>query len=284
VSSTSETAALVALLRAGRRRASEYAELVEDARSAVAVLEDEHALLAGDLLAKAQAEIGAWRKQGIELLTLLDRDYPENLRGVHDRPPMVFVAGRLEPRDARAVAVIGSRKASAAGLRSAAAVAEHLVHAGFTVVSGLATGVDTAAHTAALERGGRTIGVIGTGLQRAYPPENAPLQRRIATGCAVISGFWPDAPPTRTSFPQRNALMSGIALATVIVEATRTSGARIQARLSLAHGRPVLLMESLLEQEWAGELATRPGTHVIPAADQLAGAVDRLTSTGTLVA
>jgi DNA processing protein len=284
VSSSSETAAVVALLRAGRRSASEYADLVEDGHSAVAILEDEQGLLAGELLEESRAEIGRWREEGIELLTLLDRDYPENLRGVHDRPPMVFVAGRLEPRDARAVAVIGSRKASDAGLRSAAAVAEHLVHAGFTVVSGLAAGVDTAAHTTALERRGRTIAVIGTGLKRAYPSQNAPLQRRIGTDGAVISRFWPDAPPTRASFPQRNALMSGIALATVIIEATRTSGARIQARLALAHGRPVLLMGSLLDQEWARELARRPGTHVITAPDQVAGMVDRLTSTGTLVA
>jgi len=163
-------------------------------------------------------------------------------------------------------------------------IAEHLVDTDYTVASGLAAGIDSAAHRAALDRGGRTVAVIGTGLRRSYPAQNADLQRRIATECAVISQFWPDAPPTKRSFPMRNAVMSGFALATVVVEASHTSGARMQARLALEHGRPVFLLESLLEHEWAREYAERPGTHVVRAPEEITTLVDRLTSPGVLVA
>ena len=279
-----ETAALVALLRAPKRPAAEYASLVEEAGSATVILEDEQGLIAPQLLEEAKPQIEAWNAAGITLFTVLDRGYPPNLRAVHDRPPLIFVAGRLEPDDIRSVAVIGTRRPSSTGVESARAVAEELVDARFTVVSGLATGIDTAAHTAALSHGGRTVAVIGTGLNRAYPPQNASLQARIAAEGAVVSQFWPDSPPSRRSFPKRNAVMSGTALATVVIEAGQTSGARIQARLARAHGRPVLLMESLLEQPWANELSTRPGTWVIRTPSEIAPLVERLSSTGALVA
>ena len=207
-----------------------YAELVEDAGSAIAVLDEEQAgqtsLFAAGDLAETDAQIDGWRDSGLQLLTILDSEYPENLRGVHDRPPLIFVSGRLEPSDARAVAVVGARAASSAATNAAGLIAAHLVQAGFTVFSGLAAGIDTAAHTAALAQGGRTVAVIGTGINRVYPPQNAQLQRQIAAQCAVVSQFWPDAPPTRRSFPMRNAVMSGLTLATVVVEASDTSGAR----------------------------------------------------------
>jgi len=286
-----ESAALVALLRNGRRPWRLYANLVEEAGSAIAVLErecGEQASLFGDpmreQIARAAAEIEAWSAEGMRLLTVLDPGYPENLHGVHDRPPLVFAAGRLEPGDARSVAVVGARMASARGLGAARSIAEQLVARGFTVVSGLAAGIDTAAHTSALARGGRTVGVIGTGLRRSYPPENAVLQGRIAAEGAVISQFWPDAPPSRRSFPMRNAVMSGLALATVVVEASHTSGSRMQARLALAHGRPVFLVATLLEHEWAREFSRRPGTHVVARAEEITAIVERLTSTGELVA
>jgi DNA processing protein len=284
VDSATQAAALVALLRTGRRPWNVYAVLVEDAGAALPILEEEQGLLAGQLVEFAAAEVARWNEQGMRLLTVLDRDYPENLRAAHDRPPLIFVAGELEACDARSVAVIGTRKASAGGLARARALATHLVDSGYTVASGLAAGIDTAAHTAALSRGGRTIAVIGTGLRRSYPPRNAALQQRIAATSAVISQFWPDAPPSRTSFPRRNAVMSGLTLASVVVEATHTSGARTQARLALAHGRPVLLFDSLLDQPWARELAERPGTHVVRSPAELTVVVERLTAADTLVA
>jgi DNA processing protein len=287
------SAALVALLRLGRRSASEYAELAESAGGALGLLERELTgpdgqvtLLPqdpGPMLEQAEADIRGWRRNGFELVTVLDPEYPANLRLVHDRPPLIFVAGQLKAEDARSVAVIGARRASEAGRNAATHLAEHLVGAGFAVVSGLAAGIDTAAHLAALAAGGRTVGVIGTGLAQCYPPENAALQRRIATECAVVSQFWPEAGPSRESFPMRNAVMSGLALGTVLVEASPRSGARIQARLALAHGRPVFLLRSLLSQEWARELAGRPGVHTVDEPVEITAAIERLNETDTLV-
>jgi DNA processing protein len=296
---------MVALLRTGRRPWAEYAELIEERGSVAAVLADalrpsgQTTLFREDpedpgtpatedldqLLRQARADLERWSGHGMHLLTVLDREYPPNLRAVHDRPPMVFVAGHLTHADARGVAVVGARKASRAGTDKARAIASHLVDHGYTVVSGLAVGIDTAAHTAALAKQGRTVAVIGTGLARRYPPQNATLQQRIASTCAVVSQFWPDSPPTRRSFPMRNAVMSGIALATVVVEASDTSGARMQARLALAQGRPVFLLASLVaRQQWARDYAQRPGTHVISAPDEITTVVERLISPGSLVA
>ena len=122
------------------------------------------------------------------------------------------------------------------------------------------------------------MAVVGTGLRRTYPADHAELAGHIADSGAVVSQFWPDAPPTRTSFPMRNIVMSGIALATVVIEASERSGARMQARLALEHGRRVFLHESLLEHDWASEYAERPGTTVVSSAADAVGQVERLTS------
>jgi DNA processing protein len=288
-----ESAALVALLRRGRHPWHEYADAVERAGSAHAVLNEElstrdgqASLLPEDprrLLEGAAADIDAWRREGWQLITVLDAEYPENLRTVHDRPPLIHVDGRLTRQDGRSMAVVGARRASAAGRAAASSIAEALIHAGYTVVSGLATGIDAAAHEAALAAGGRTVAVIGTGLRHSYPPENAALQRRIAAEGAVVSQFWPDRPPTRKSFPLRNGVMSGLARGTVVVEASFRSGARLQTRLALAHGRPVFLWRTLLDEPWAQELAERPGVHVIDEPAQIVPTVERLSATDTLV-
>jgi DNA processing protein len=289
-----ERAAMVALLRHGQRPWQLYADLVEEAGSAIAVLDDEAqhgdgqgSLFAPDsegLLGQAQTEIDGWEARRIQLLTVLDDGYPDNLRGVHDRPPLIFVVGRLQPADARALAVVGARTPSPRGVAAAAAIAAHLAASGYTVASGLAAGIDTAAHTAALKAGGRTVAVIGTGLDRCYPPQNATLQREIGDRCAVVSQFWPEAPPSRRSFPMRNGVMSGLTLATVVVEASLTSGSRMQARLALAHGRSVFLLRSLVnEHPWASEFASKPGTHVVETPAEITTIVERLTSAGALV-
>jgi DNA processing protein len=296
---------MVALLRTGRRPWVEYSDLVEELGSAAAALEHEAGsgqepsgqttLLPNPnrdtntnpehLLIQAKADLDRWDDQGMRLVTVLDPGYPPNLRAVHDRPPILFIAGRLTAQDANAVAVVGARKATPHGLEQATQIAEHLTETGYTVVSGLAAGIDTAAHTSALARNGRTLAVIGTGLNRSYPPENHALQLKIANHCAVVSQFWPDAPPTKRSFPMRNAVMSGIALATVVVEASETSGARTQARLALAHGRPVFLTDTLVErQPWAQQIAQRPGTHIIRNPAEITDAVGRITAPGSLVA
>ncbi len=285
-----ESAALVVLLRAGKRPWQQYVELVEEAGSALTVLDEEHDDAPTlfdpgprDALEAAVAQITRWQAAGMELLTVLDDHYPANLRAVHDRPPLIFVAGRYEAADRRSLAVIGSRQATRRGLSAAALVADHLVRSGYTVLSGLAAGIDTAAHQAALRAGGRTLAVIGTGLRRAYPAQNAALQRRLVSEGAVVSQFWPDAPATRRSFPMRNAVMSGLSLGTVIVEASAQSGTRVQARLALGHGRPVFLLRSLLQQPWARELAARPGVYVVSSPPEITAAVERLDAADTLV-
>ena len=292
---------MVALLRTGRRPWNEYAELVEELGSATAALQHEHTAAAEpdgqtslipaarqshtELIAKATADLERWDAQGMRLVTVLDPDYPPNLKAVHDRPPILFIAGRMTHADAKAVAVVGARQATPDGIRRAQHIAEHLVGAGYTVISGLAVGIDAAAHTATLSRNGRTVAVIGTGLARSYPAENQPLQREIAHRCAVVSQFWPDAPPSKRTFPMRNAVMSGIALATVVVEASNTSGTRTQARLALAQGRPVFLLDELVaRQPWAQRAAQLPGTHVIRNPAEITEALEHLISPGSLVA
>ncbi|MGZ4329074.1 MAG: DNA-processing protein DprA [Solirubrobacteraceae bacterium] len=280
---TQERAALVTLLKTTTKPWHVYAEAIEERASALAVLEEERGLFARYELEAAAAEVAAWEGSGIRLLTVLDPEYPENLRTVYDRPPLIFVAGSLRPSDARSVAVVGARAASPEGLARARDITEQLASDGYTVISGLAAGIDTEAHTTALRHGGRTIGVIGTGVRRSYPRENAELQRRIAGDCAVVSQFWPDSPPTATSFLTRNAAMSGLALGTVVVEASHTSGARAQARLALEHGCPVFLPDQLLEEAWAREFAQRSGAHVVRGPDEITASIERLNSLGALV-
>ncbi len=287
--------ALIALLRQARRPWAAYSERLERGEKPLDILERELAetdagqtrLVGGDaegLLTAAGADLETWRREGFALVTVLDAGYPINLRLVHDRPPILFMAGELQKTDRLSLAVVGSRRASVQGLERARALSRHLAKEGYTVFSGLAAGVDAAAHRAALAAAGRTVAVIGTGLRHSYPPENAELQRDLATGTAVVSQFWPDTPPGRHRFPMRNSVMSGLALGTAIVEASVTSGARIQARLALAHGRPVFLTRELLRQAWAQDLAARPGVHVYTVPDEVTSALAHDAETGVLTA
>jgi DNA processing protein len=179
---------------------------------------------------------------GIRALTLLDDEYPCNLRQVADAPPVLFVRGSLRPADGQAVALVGTRRATAYGRAVAERLAGDLASAGVTVVSGLAKGVDTSAHLATLEAGGRTLAVLGNGLDRVYPPENGALARRIADNDrgALVSEFAPGVPPDAVNFPRRNRIISGLSRATVIVEAGERSGALITADFALEQGREVL--------------------------------------------
>jgi DNA processing protein len=281
-----ETAALVALLREGGRAWTRYVLAARQggaARvSALAILEQELGLLSYEALANAEQEIERWQARGYQVLPLSDREYPDNLRVVENRPPLLFVAGRLTPADRRAVSVIGTRQPSAAGRMLARSVAEALARGGFTVVAGLAAGIDAEAHRAVLELqrdapacSARTVAVLGTGLGEIYPPEHAELQSEIASRGALISQFWPDAPPTRNSFPARNAVMSGLTLGSVIVEAGEHSGTRIQARHALAQGRVVVLMGPAMRCQWAAELAEQPGVVVAREAADVVGVFKR---------
>jgi DNA processing protein len=279
-----QAAALIALLRQPGARWQEITASVLAEGNALSVLQ--RALGTNDTLFPEQngveaalhaatAELEAWQIKRIGVHTLLDDSYPARLRDIREMPPVVFTRGALA-EDRRAIAVVGTRKPTDRSIGIAEAIATALAESGVTVVSGLAMGIDTAAHTAALRAGGRTVAVIGTGVDRYYPAPNKALQQRIEREGLVVSQFWPDASPTRQSFPMRNAVMSGYSAATVVVEAAYKSGARIQARLALQHGRPVVLAESLLEHDWAREYASRPGVVVVSSTDQLIAAVDRI--------
>jgi DNA processing protein len=235
-------------------------------------------------LVGVERQIGEWRAQGLQLLTVLDARYPENLRAVAQRPALLFVAGRLKPRDAKGIAVIGTPEADRAQLHAAGELATGLAASGHTVISGLAAGIDTAAHLAALKRGGRTIAVIGTGLSRCYPRANVILQRRIAAECAVVSQFVPDTAPSGDTFAARNPVMSGIALATIVVAASSTGTTRAQAREALAQSRPLILFDSLLRHKWARELAEAPLVAVAATPDEALQATEALTATAATVA
>jgi len=213
----------------------------------------------------------AAERVGARFVTVLDRDeYPSNLRVIPSPPPFLFYRGELRRDDARSVAVVGTREATDAGRSCAQDLAEKLAADGVTVISGLAKGIDTAAHTATLATGGRTIAVVGTGILRTYPTENGDLAEQVAEHGAVVSQFWPDAPPTRYSFPMRNAVMSGISQGTAVIEASATSGAKMQARLALEQGKRVFLMASLVtREEWAQRYLARGAIEVSEVDDVL---------------
>lgn len=181
-------------------------------------------------------------------------DYPDRLREARNPIELLYYRGVWELSEARSVAIVGSRKASDDGCRRAARLARYLVERKFTVVSGLAEGIDTAAHTATLEAGGQTIGVIGTPLHHAYPKPNSALQERIAQDFLLISQVpalrydAQDYRYNRIFFPERNATMSALTEATIIVEAGETSGTLTQARAAMHQGRKLFILNSCFEQ------------------------------------
>ena len=193
--------------------------------------------------------IAAFKKCTIDysVTTIKDDTYPESLRKLSRPPLMLFTRGVLEYSNSRCISVVGSRVASEEGRRRAQKLAILLAQNDFTVVSGLALGIDTAAHTAIVKAGGKTIGVIGTPIDQCYPKENELLQEKIATGHLLMSQFPLAQPTQKYNFPSRNYTMCGLSEATVIVEAGETSGALYQARYCLQEGRKLFVMKSLLE-------------------------------------
>lgn len=225
----------------------------------------------------AAADVTGWAAAGnFSMVTVLDEQYPIHLRGIHQAPPVLFWRGELRADD-RAVSVVGSRAASPRGLRLAAEVAAGLVDRGLTVTAGLALGIDTAAHRAALDAGGRTVAFIATGITGVYPPANRALHAEIADRGLLASQFWPDAPPQKHTFLQRNATMSGYGYATVVVEAGEFSGTRYQARMAVEHGRPVILADTVADGTgWGRALVGRPGVRVAGDAAGILHAVDEV--------
>lgn len=188
-------------------------------------------------LLSARWEANMAAKVGARVVDIEDDEYPALLREIADPPAALFVRGRLEPGDARAVAVIGSREATRYGIAVARKLVPPLAMKGVTIVSGMARGVDSAAHEAALAAGGRTIAVLGTGIDVPYPHCSRDLWKEIPSAGAVISEARPGQGPERWVFPERNRIISGLCTMTVVCEAKRQSGTAITARLAGDQGR-----------------------------------------------
>ena len=229
------------------------------------------------------AEVARWRDEierlrtaGVEVIAATDPAYPTNLAMVHDGPPALFVRGALDPADRRSVAIVGTRAAGDEGKQFAHELAKAIASMGVTIVSGLAKGIDTAAHAGALNAGGRTIAVYGTTIERVYPASNRSLAEHITATGACVSQFLPTRQTGRWAFPARNVTMSGLSLATIVVEASETSGAKLQAEAALAHGKRVFLVENLVRQKWAEEMAHDPNVAVTSDPAAIIEAIDQL--------
>src|ERR1700731_3574290 len=185
-------------------------------------------------LQKELARIGGF---GATVVTLDDADYPALLREIHDPPTVLYVWGKLEPRDHHAIGIVGSRRTSHYGLECAKKISYQIAYAGLTVVSGLARGIDTAAHQGALAAKGRTVAVLGTGLHHLYPTENRALAEKIASCGALVTEFSMETTPDRQTFPMRNRIISGWGFGLLVVEAGMNSGALISASQAAEQGR-----------------------------------------------
>src|SRR3954470_9810242 len=185
------------------------------------------------------AELKRIEEFGCKIVIQTDPEYPELLRQIYDPPLVLYVRGRLLPRDKNSVAMVGSRMTTHYGIETARKLAYQLAYLGVTVVSGGARGIDSAAHQGALSAKGRTIAVLGTGINLIFPSENAELYERIAANGAVITQFPFNRPPDKQSFPIRNRIVAGMTLGTVVVEANLTSGALITSNFANEYGRQV---------------------------------------------
>jgi len=235
----------------------------------------------GDREIERAADVGA------RILCLEDADYPPMLRRISDPPTCLYVRGDLRPTDGVALAIVGSRRCSHYGMEQARRFAEGLARAGMTIVSGLARGIDGAAHRAALDVGGRTLAVLGNGLASVYPPEHEDMAAEIVRSGALLSELAVDQPPDAKNFPPRNRIIVGLTMGVLVIEASRRSGALISARLANDCNREVFALPGRVDQlEYSGgtngairEGWARPVTCVEDVLDDLAE-VGRILAAG----
>lgn len=187
-------------------------------------------------LEKVSAKIDS---QGIQILTWEDEAYPQRLKEIDQPPPVLYIRGQYLPDDLFAVGIVGTRRVTPYGRQITEELSSFLAANGITVISGLARGVDAIAHQTTLKAGGRTIGVLGSGVDRIYPPEHRALAEKMMEHGAIISDYAPGTPPDAANFPPRNRIISGLSLAVVVIEAGETSGALITAEFAAEQGREV---------------------------------------------
>lgn len=231
-----------AILRVGRRELRQVGGVSEKVAEAIATVRD---------TMSPEGPIRVCRQNGIAILSIRDRRYPETLRQIDDPPPLLYVRGELLPRDVFALAVIGTRRMSSYGSRMTRRIAGPLAVKGVTIISGLAKGVDGVAHRAALDVGGRTIAVLGSGHLRLYPPEHEELADEIVKrgAGAVLSEYHPLHEAAKWTFPQRNRIVSGLSLGVLVVEAPLASGTMITASLAGEQGRDVFAVPGAADHE-----------------------------------
>ena len=233
--------------------------------------DDPHLLeLAWSLRSCAQTARAAAARLGIHVIAWNDPAFPAALLTLTDLPPALWYRGRLDALDDVAVAIVGSRAASAVAIETASRIAADLASRGITVVSGLARGVDSAAHRGAMQTG-RTAAVLGSGLDRMYPPEHASLAAQIADNGIVISEYPPGMPPLPHHFPQRNRLISGLSRAVVVIEANEKSGSLITAACALEQGRDVMAVPGnvLSGRSRGAHALIRDGAKIVEGADDI---------------
>jgi DNA processing protein len=252
-----------ALIRKSRAVNGQSCQLLSYFRSAI---DDRRVSYWSDRLAELTN-----RMPNVRFITVDSAAYPVNLKTAYGRPPFLFVDGSISEQDGLALAIVGSRNASQQGLAAARNVAKAAAAAGVTVVSGLARGIDAAAHRAAIEAGGRTIAVIAGGIDRPYTRESddalAPL---IPHHGAIVSQFRPGSPPTSNAFVIRNSVISGLSLVSFLAEASERSGTRSEADFAVQQGRKVLLWRKAFEeQQWAQRYADNPRVTMVDGAAEV---------------
>jgi DNA processing protein len=225
-----------------------------------------------------EEEIRLCREHGVTILPDWDDAYPRMLHEIHDPPGVLFVRGALVPQDGLAIAVVGTRHPTQYGLRQAERLAGSLARAGLTIVSGLARGIDAAAHRGALGAGGRTLAVLGSGVLTIYPPEHEKLADEIAAAGALISENAPRAEPLGGAFPQRNRIITGLSLGVIVVEAGDRSGALISARHAMEQGREVFAVPGHVDSRTARgcHRLIRDGATLVESADDVLEALGPL--------
>jgi DNA processing protein len=204
-------------------------------------------ILAQRMQADPQAELEKAEALGIRIITPLDAEYPSALKTIHDPPLALYVRGEILPKDRHALGIVGSRKCTSYGLSTADRLAYQLAQTGFTVVSGLARGIDTAAHEGALKAKGRTIAVLGAAIDQLYPPENGALADAIAGSGAVISEYPLGRPADRQTFPYRNRIISGLSMGVIVVEAGFKSGSLHTSDSAMEQGRSVFAVPGRID-------------------------------------
>lgn len=240
-----------------------------------AQLQEKGLTLLRHALADEARLLGGLTKKKMALVLREDAQYPPLLRQIAHPPHLLYVYGETDLTDRFPVAVVGTRRASAYGLTHTREIAAELAQTGVCVVSGLALGIDAAAHTGALDGGGRTVAVLGSALDKPYPQENEPLMRRILeSGGSVVSEYAPGTPPSRYSFLQRNRIIAGMCLGTVVTEGPRRSGALNTATRTLENGREVFALPGNVDSPGA----QLPNMLISEGARLVTGAADILSA------